>query len=73
MKTSNALAKTSLLAGLTVLASMIAYSAGDHDHDHGHDDDHEEEPRGPQGGRLLVDGDFSVELTVFESGIPPEF
>jgi cobalt-zinc-cadmium efflux system membrane fusion protein len=29
--------------------------------------------RGPQGGRWLADGDFALELTIFESGVPPEF
>lgn len=29
--------------------------------------------RGPHGGRLLVDGDFELEATIFEAGIPPEF
>ena len=29
--------------------------------------------KGPQGGRLLTDGDFSLEITIFEKGIPPEF
>ena len=29
--------------------------------------------RGPQGGRWLVDGDFALEVTIFESGVPPEF
>lgn len=28
---------------------------------------------GPNGGRLLADGDFTVELAIFESGVPPEF
>jgi len=38
-------------------------------------DEHEEEEfeRGPNGGRLLVDGAFALEVTIFESGIPPEF
>ena len=31
------------------------------------------EPRGPNNGRLLSDGDFTVELAVFETGVPPEF
>ena len=38
--------------------------------------DHAEEPeaaRGPNGGRLLTDGDFTVELAIFEAGVPPEF
>jgi cobalt-zinc-cadmium efflux system membrane fusion protein len=41
-------------------------------------DDHAAEPaaeaeRGPNGGRLLVDGDFVLELAIFEAGVPPEF
>ncbi len=41
-------------------------------HDHGHHagDDF---PRGPRGGRLLGEDDFSLEITVFEQGLPPEF
>ena len=36
-------------------------------------DEHEEEEfeRGPNGGRLLVDESFALEVTIFESGIPP--
>lgn len=30
-------------------------------------------PRGPHGARLLEDGDFAVELAIFETGVPPEF
>ncbi|MBC8096813.1 MAG: hypothetical protein H7Y43_13470, partial [Akkermansiaceae bacterium] len=29
--------------------------------------------KGPHGGRLLRDGDFGTEVTIFESGVPPEF
>jgi len=50
----------------------------DHDHVHdadagyaGHPDD--EAPVGPHGGRWLADGDFAVEITIFEAGLPPEF
>lgn len=28
--------------------------------------------KGPQGGKLFRDGNFSIELTIFETGIPPE-
>lgn len=55
----------------------------DHDHDHGHEhhghgdhgDEHEEAEmsRGPHGGRLLEDGDFSLEIAIYEAGVPPEF
>jgi len=33
-------------------------------------DDYE---RGPHNGRMLRDGDFAVEVTVFEDGVPPEY
>jgi cobalt-zinc-cadmium efflux system membrane fusion protein len=32
-----------------------------------------EAARGPNGGRLLADGDFTLELAIFEAGVPPEF
>jgi len=28
---------------------------------------------GPHGGRLLEDGDFALEITIFEDNVPPEF
>lgn len=41
---------------------------------HGHDESAEAaDPRGPHGGRLLRDGVFSLELAIFEKGVPPEF
>lgn len=33
----------------------------------------DEVAKGPHGGRLLADGDFAVELAIFEQGVPPEF
>jgi cobalt-zinc-cadmium efflux system membrane fusion protein len=34
----------------------------------------EAEPeKGVHGGRMLLDGDFAVELSIFETGVPPEF
>lgn len=29
--------------------------------------------KGPHGGRLLSEGDFAAEVTIFERGVPPEF
>ena len=29
--------------------------------------------KGPNNGRLLKDGDFAIELAIFENGMPPEF
>ena len=48
-----------------------------HDNHDDHDDHHGEVEtdveKGPQGGRLLQDGDLSLEITLFEKGVPPEF
>jgi cobalt-zinc-cadmium efflux system membrane fusion protein len=39
-----------------------------------HGETAEAEPaKGPHNGRLLVDGDFVLELAIFETGLPPEF
>ncbi len=32
-----------------------------------------ESEKGPHGGRLLKDGDFTLELAIAEEGVPPEF
>lgn len=41
---------------------------------HGENADTEEtEVKGPNGGILLEDDDFAIEVTIFESGTPPEF
>lgn len=51
-----------------VLTTMsTAYAGGGDVHE-----EHDEE-KGPKGGRLLRDGDFSVELTIIEKGALPEF
>lgn len=34
---------------------------------------HEEVEKGPNNGRMLRNGDFAIELAIFESGVPPEF
>ncbi len=49
--------------------------AGGHGHGHGHGghDDQDEFERGPHGGRLLESDALSLEVTIFEDGIPPQF
>jgi len=43
-------------------------------HDGGHDEEATGEyERGANNGRMLRDGDFSIELAIFETGVPPEF
>ena len=40
----------------------------------GHGGAAEAEPaKGPHRGRMLTDGDFAIELSIFETGVPPEF
>lgn len=89
MKTKPFIIVTAILAlglvlGYSILRMEKAESAGGHGHDeheghgkHGeeeHEAGHEEEPeRGPHRGRLFRDGDFALELTIFETGVPPQF
>lgn len=55
-------------------------------HDHAHDDARghgalghgpaapaDDDERGPHRGRLLRDGDFALEVTIFEDGVPPQY
>lgn len=59
------LAFTVLLAGFGPHAPQ-AFASGE--------DEHVEEPaKGPHRGRLLKDGNFTVELAIFEQGVPPEY
>ncbi len=60
-------------AGYFFIQRDRAKPAGGHDA-HGHGDHAEAaEAKGPHGGRLLQDGTFTVELAIFEQGVPPEF
>lgn len=53
-----------------------AAGADAHAHEEGSTHDghaQEESPRGPHGGRLFEQDDFAIELSLYESGVPPEF
>ena len=39
----------------------------------GHGEESASEAKGPNGGRLLISGNFTLELAIFERGVPPEF
>ena len=55
------------LAGLLGLGFGLMACSPPHGSDpHGHDHAAEEIVRGPHGGRLLVDGEFAVELAIFD-------
>jgi len=65
-----------LLILILVILSGISCSDNSHDdhgHGDGHHDDHEEVSKGPNNGRLLDEGEFSIEIVIFESGVAPEF
>ncbi len=67
-----------LLAGLAAAAWLLQGPHAHHDHDHehgahGHEAEEAAEAKGPHRGRLLTDGDFTLELAIFEAGVPPEF
>lgn len=70
------------ILAFTLLGSSSVF-AGENDHHQSnshqaqgdnHDDhsEHEEEVHGPKGGRLLQTGELSIEVTIFENGVPPE-
>lgn len=72
----------SYLNVLGLIAMTLALAGCDLSQDHGHghgghdghgEAEHEEVAKGPHGGRLLVDGNFSLELAIFETGVPPEY
>lgn len=64
--------------GVQVLLPAVFYPsvalAGGGGHGHEHESAHEPEPeKGPHGGRLLVDGELAIEVTIFERGVPPQY
>ena len=75
---------TSAATALILLGSVLsacseapAAAEGEHaEHDDhgGHDEAEEHETeKGPNGGRMLRDGNFALELTIFEEGVEPQF
>lgn len=66
-----ALVSTPLLLG-TTLTALMPTSAWAENAAHGEQAEPQPE-KGPHRGRLLHDGDFTLELAIFETGVPPEF
>ena len=73
-----------LVLGIAILGSKESAPTGDeHGHDAHADDAHHDkkaegsestEPaKGPHGGRLFTEGSYGIELTIFETGVEPEF
>ncbi|WP_305909033.1 efflux RND transporter periplasmic adaptor subunit [Methylomarinum sp. Ch1-1] len=77
MNRNSIIAILGIIVGGLLLAVLILASnpAADHDeHQHEESTDHDEDfPRGPHHGRLLSQDDFELEVTIYETGIPPQF
>ncbi len=58
-------------AGVRILA--LEPSVGAMEEDHGDEHGGEGGAEGPHGGRLLEKGDFALEVTIYEKGVPPEY
>ncbi|WP_059150915.1 efflux RND transporter periplasmic adaptor subunit [Novosphingobium barchaimii] len=63
----------SLLAAVTLLSACGGNPETPTEEGEGHEAAQEEFERGPHRGRMLRDGDFAVEATIFEDGVEPEF
>ncbi|MBD3612048.1 MAG: efflux RND transporter periplasmic adaptor subunit [Hydrogenovibrio crunogenus] len=64
--------RTGLIASLLILGTPYNVMA-ESGHNESAESEHTEPEKGVHGGRLLKDGDFVVELSIFEKGVPPEF
>lgn len=70
---SRRIAPLALTLAASLLASCGAKSEKAAAPEGGHAAAAAEFERGPHRGRMLRDGDFAVEMTIFEDGVPPEF
>lgn len=62
---------TAIIAALALAIPLAACGSDPAPAEHG--EEAAEPEKGPNGGRLLKDGDFAVEVTVFETGQEPQF
>ncbi|MEQ1819005.1 MAG: efflux RND transporter periplasmic adaptor subunit [Terricaulis sp.] len=62
-----------LKAALAALVLSFAAACGGGAAEGEHEEAAAEYERGPHRGRMLRDGDFAIEMTIFEDGVPPEF
>ena len=62
------------VAPVAIGCGQSSEPAGQHAHDeHGLEASEPEVAKGPHGGRLLAGDDLTLEVTIYERGVPPEF
>lgn len=66
------LSKTHILAALLAVMPLAACGSGA-DQPAGEQGEASAPEKGPHNGRMLRDGDFALEMAVFEDGVPPMF
>ena len=67
---------TILLIAWLLLSDDNSLQQGNNEQEHSshnHEDSEQEISKGPHGGRLLINEDIALEITIAESGLPPEF
>ncbi|MES2237192.1 MAG: efflux RND transporter periplasmic adaptor subunit [Pseudomonadota bacterium] len=50
-----------------------AEKGGDHEEGESEEGEEHEIAKGPHGGKLFTDGDYALEVTIFEQGVEPQF
>lgn len=50
-----------------------AEEGGDHKEDEGEEGEEHEIAKGPHGGKLFTNGDYALEISIFEQGVEPQF
>lgn len=74
MKLTRRFAAIAAAFAMIPLAGCDMLTGGAEADEHGHSEgESEEAAEGPNGGRMLRDGDFALEMTIFESGVEPQY
>jgi membrane fusion protein, heavy metal efflux system len=73
MKNTWTMAVLGLLAGVALTLTVQAVRSGGGSSAEPEEAHEEEVPRGPHGGRLLTSESLRLEVTIYESGVPPQF
>ena len=61
------------IVSVALLVALLSVSVDLSAVEQDHNDSHEEPLKGPHNGRLLVQDDLTLELAIFERGVPPEY